>query len=151
MQRRSGFAIALIWGLCTVSGSSAHAQWGYPMGFGGFGWEGWGVGTVAGDEARGLGMFAAGAGEYNKKTAEANEIDAATVKRWNEYLYQSQLNANRKWAERNAQNRERITKTAEASQKRLREAPSTRDIERGVAWNVIFEEINDHRIYIQGP
>ena len=50
--------------LCFTS-EPARAQWGYPMGFGPYGWGGWGASTPMGDEAHGLGMFAAGLGQYN--------------------------------------------------------------------------------------
>ena len=54
------------------------------------GWGGWGASTVGGDMARGMGVFAAGAGIYNKQTAVADSINADTLMRWNEYVYTSQ-------------------------------------------------------------
>ena len=36
-----------------------------------------------------------GAGYYNQQTAVANSINTDTVMRWNKYVYESQMNANR--------------------------------------------------------
>ena len=47
-------AAALIW---TVSGTPAHAQYGWGWG----GWGGWGVSSYEGDVARGAGYFNIGA------------------------------------------------------------------------------------------
>ena len=49
----------------------ARAQYGYiyPGGYGG--WGGWGATTAFGDAARGMGVFAAGVGQYNVQTAQA--------------------------------------------------------------------------------
>lgn len=60
--------------------------------YGGYGWGGWGGGgggTVAGDALRGGGVFAAGAGQYNVDTAQANSINTQTAMQANEYLYES--------------------------------------------------------------
>ena len=45
--------------------------------------------------ARGLGVYAAGAGYYNQQTAVARSINTDTVMRWNEYVYESQMESNR--------------------------------------------------------
>ncbi len=97
MTRRSITAGALVFALAVAHGTLAQAQFfGYPGGFGGFGWEGWGgAHTHDGDLARGMGVYAAGAGFYNKQTAIANSIDVDTVMRWNQYIHESQLDANR--------------------------------------------------------
>ena len=39
--------------------------------------------------ARGMGVYAAGAGMYNEQTAQARSINANTTMRYNEYMYQS--------------------------------------------------------------
>jgi hypothetical protein len=126
----------------------ARAQaWGYPWGFGGCGWMGWGVGTAEGDVARGMGAFAMGVGFYNKKTAIADAINTDTVKRWNEYVHESQATLNRKRRERLTAARERTANLAESNQKRLRDNPAPRDIFQGSALNVSLDEINDPRVY----
>ncbi|ODT96869.1 MAG: hypothetical protein ABS79_07785 [Planctomycetes bacterium SCN 63-9] len=130
-----------------ASCASAHAQWGFPGAFGGFGWEGWGGTTVAGDEARGLGMFAAGLGTYNKLSAEAEKINAETVKRWNEYLYQSQLQADIRRRERAVQRVANNRERAETTLERLRKNPTERDILSGDALNAALNDLNDPRIY----
>lgn len=141
-------AMALV-ALGTSSFTSARAQWGMPGGFGGFGWEGWGVGTVAGDEARGLGMFAMGAGIYNKETAIANSIDADTVMRWNEYVHESQLAANRARERRQAARREQTTTRLTENQKRLRENPTPGDITRGDALNAALDDLSNPAVYLK--
>jgi len=132
-----------------VPGTSARAQWGYPGGFGGCGWMGWGVGTAEGDIARGMGSFLMGAGFYNEQTAVADSINTDTIMRWNEYVHEAQENLNRKRAQRTAQARERNTSSNESIQKRLRDNPEPRDIFQGSALNVALEEINDPRVYVK--
>ncbi len=97
--------------------------------------------------ARGMGVFAAGAGVYNQQTAVANSINADTAMRWNQYMYESQMNANRNERLRNERRVAEAGKTLDANQKRLRDNPDPRDIYRGDALNVAFDEINDPRIY----
>lgn len=147
MIRRSRLAVAVVCLLGAVPCTSARAQWGYPGGFGGFGWEGWGVGTAEGDLARGLGAFAAAAGFYNKQSAVANAIDTDTVMRWNQYVHESQMNANRMRRERLAGARARNTRLTDEIQTRLRDNPERRDVHRGDALNVALDEINDPRVY----
>ncbi len=147
MNRRSRLAIALVCLLWAVPGTLARAQWGYPGGFGGLGWEGWGVGTAEGDLARGLGIFAAGAGAYNKQTAVANSINTDTVMRWNQFVYESQMSANRRRQQRTVQERDRNSKLTDTIQKRLRDNPEPRDIFQGSALNAALDEINDPRVY----
>ncbi len=65
MHRYSGLA-ALLVVMLSVPGVSAHAQYGYPAGYGGWGGGG---STVQGSIASGMGQFAAGAGAYNARTA----------------------------------------------------------------------------------
>jgi hypothetical protein len=133
-----------------VQGSAVRAQWGYPGGFGGWGWGGWGGGsTPQGDMAMGLGMFAMGAGMYNEKTAVADSINTDTIMRWNEYMYESAVNAGRIQRARQAKRRENVIETADATQKRLRENPDQRDIFRGDALNVALEEISNPRVYMK--
>ena len=90
MIRLSRLVVACACSIWALQGSSAQAQWGFPGGFGGFCWGGWGVGTAEGDIARGMGLFLEGAGFYEKQTAEARSIDTDTVMRWNEYVHEAQ-------------------------------------------------------------
>jgi hypothetical protein len=148
MQRRSGLVISLWCTLLVGQGTLAHAQWGFPGGFGDWGWGGWGgAATAAGDHARGMGVFAQGAGFYHKQTAVADSINAETVIRWNNYMYESGKLANqarlRRMEQRRVGNIERIA----ANQQRLRDNPEPRDINQGDALNVAMEEINDPRVY----
>jgi len=136
--------IAVLW-FGTVQ---ARAQWGYPGGFGMWGWEGWGASTAEGDLARGLGMFAKGAGIYNRETAEAKAINKDTMIRWNQYVFEAQQNANRTRARRFAQERERNTALNAERLRQLRDNPEPRDIQRGSALNVALDEIDDPRVYL---
>jgi len=148
MQMRSRLVIGLWCALWAAQGTPAHAQWGFPGGFGDWGWGGWGgAATAEGDHARGLGAFAQGAGFYNKQTAIADSINADTVMRWNEYINDSQRIANRARRERLARERERNVQFNDAIQRRLRDNPEARDITSGDALNVAMEEINDPRVY----
>jgi hypothetical protein len=125
----------------------AQAQWGFPGGFGGFCWGGWGVGTAEGDIARGMGLYAEGLGFYEKQTAEARSIDTDTVTRWNQFVHESQMNSNRLRQQRLAGARDRNTRLTDEIQKRLRDNPDPRDIHRGDALNSALDEIDDPRVY----
>jgi len=120
----------------------------YPGGYGTYGWGGWNAGgnSVPGNLARGLGYYNMGAGVYNEDTALANAINANAVLQWNQYLYQSQLESNRREALRMARRRERTAQTGEAIVKRLREDPTPEDIGDGAALNVVLDDLNDPRI-----
>jgi hypothetical protein len=147
MTRRSIGAGALVFALAAVHGACAQAQWGYPGGYGGYGWGGWGGQTAQGDMARGLGAYAMGAGYYNQQTAVANSINADTVVRWNQYLYESQMNANRLHHGKLALERFQTNKAGDQVKERLRNNPERADIYRGDAMNVALDEINDPRVY----
>ena len=142
-----GFA-ALAVAIAGMQGGASQAQWGYPAGFGGFGWGGWGGGeTVQGSIAHGLGAFAAGAGVYNQQTAVANAINADTVMRWNQFMFEAQIEANRRARERLARRQSATIQSLEQNAKRLRDNPESRDIARGDALNAALDEINDPRVY----
>ena len=51
--------------------------------------------TVQGSIAQGMGVYAAGAGQYNRQTAVANSINANTAMQFNQYVYQSRLESQR--------------------------------------------------------
>ena len=148
MGRWTVRAAAVLAVALALQGGAAHAQYGYPGGYGGYGWSGWGGGeTVQGSMARGLGVYAAGVGSYNQQTAVANSINTDTVTRWNEYMWESQVLANRRERERISQ-RAKLSKEAHSAiEKRLRENPEPNDIYRGDALNVALEQINDPRVY----
>jgi hypothetical protein len=147
MHRKWRGAAALAVAMAAVQGGASQAQWGYPGGFGGFGWGGWGGETVQGSIAHGMGAFAMGAGFYNQQTAIANAIDTDTLMRWNQYMYESQLTANRSARERLARRQARTIETLEQTNQRLRTSPGPRDIARGDALNVAMDEIDDPRVY----
>ena len=132
--------VALALGLIT---SPAEAQF-----FGGGFWgEGFGVGTPQGDMARGEAMFAMGMGRYNLETAQANSIDADTVMRFNQYIYDSRVESARLWRERQARSAERLSTNAEAIRLRLRNSPNQVDITTGNALNVALDELNDPKVF----
>jgi hypothetical protein len=131
-------------------GTTARAQYGYyPRGYGGYGWGGWGGGaqTPGGNLARGMGVYAAGAGVYNEQTAVARSINTDTVMRYNQYMYECQQNALKKHHELLVSQSEHTIKEYDAYQKKLRDNPDQHDIDMGDALNVAVEEIEDPRIY----
>jgi hypothetical protein len=137
--------------LLSIAPDSAQAQFGngyYPYGYGNYGWGGWsGTGTVEGNIARGLGYYSMAAGEYNEETAVANAVNAKAVSRWNQYLYQSQLEHNRREQERLTRRKDRVAESLDAITKRLREEPSSDDIASGAALNVVLDDLSDPRIH----
>jgi hypothetical protein len=148
MFRRFRWATAAA--LLLATGGVAHAQWVYPPGYGGFGWGGWGgAATAGGDEARGLGMLAAGAGQYNLQTAQAENINAQTAMQWNQYIYLSSLEAGRRQREKQAARRGLVNETADTIYKRLRENPTEADIMRGDAMNAALDDITGPKVYAQ--
>ena len=91
--------------------------------------------------------MAMGMGYYNQQTAVANSINTDTVMRWNQYVYESQMNANRLHHGKLALERYNNIKDVEKVRKRLRDNPEQADIYRGDALNVALDEINDPRVY----
>jgi len=136
-----GVAFAL-----AVPASEVRAQY-YP-GYGAFGWGGWGGGaTVQGDIARGLGFYNIGAGVYNLDTAQAASINTDTVIRWNQYLWLSQQEANRREYLRMAQRQRLNNATGDAIYKRLRDNPTPSDVHSGNALNLVLDQLTDPRIH----
>lgn len=84
MSRLSSVAFTLALGLHLL-GSNAGAQWGYPMGYGGYGMSRWGQDPGAGYMA-GLGSFARGQGAYQLDKAKADAINVETMVKWNKAL-----------------------------------------------------------------
>ena len=138
--------------LCAATPASAQIN--YPGGYGGYGWGGWGGGgggvTAEGDIARGMGVFAAGAGYYNLNTAEARSINANTAVNWNEYWYQSQQAVNHKYYQKLAAQRESNISTHKAMYERIRDNPNQYDIYRGDALNVIYDDLCNPKVYMRG-
>ena len=97
--------------------------------------------------ARGLGAYAAGAGYYNQQTAVAASINSDTVMRWNQYIYESQMESNRIYWANMAKKRAQTNQAAEQIKDRLRNNPAPNDLYRGDAMNVALDEINDPRVY----
>jgi hypothetical protein len=147
MQRKSGWLPILAFVLAAGHGATAHAQWGYPGAFGMCGWGGWGVDTPEGSLARGMGAYAEGAGFYNKATAIADSINLDTVIRFNEFIYQSNKEANRQYQARQAGQSARTNAELDKIQARLRNSPEQRDVFSGDALNVAVDEIDDPRVY----
>src|SRR3954447_646886 len=141
-RRVLGIAIVL-----APAAGESRAQ--YYEGYGPYGWGGWGGGggTVQGDFARGLGFYNMGAGIYNKETAEANSINADTIMRWNEFMFLSQQEANRREYLRRERLVHRDAKSGDATYQRILKTPTDRDIENGDALNAILTQLNDPRIH----
>ncbi len=96
-----------------------------------------------------MGALAVGAGQYNQQTAVARSINADTAMRWNQYMYLSQQEANRRYQERQIRGSQNI-KTARAEiNRRLRDNPTPSDVAKGDALNVALDEINDPRVYLR--
>lgn len=147
MIRRPIAASALVLALFAFQETPAQAQWGYPGGYGGWGWGGWGATSLQGDMARGLGVYAAGAGVYNQQTAVANSINTDTVMRWNQYVYESQMEANRIYQATQARRRAENKESFEQIRDRIRNNPTPNDVYRGDALNACLDEINNPRVY----
>ncbi|WP_422926765.1 hypothetical protein [Singulisphaera sp. PoT] len=147
MPRGYRFALGVAFALA-IPASEVQAQY-YP-GYGGYGWGGWGGGggaTVQGDIARGLGFYNIGAGEYNLKTAEADSINVDTVTRWNQYLWLSQQEANRREYLRMAQRQKMNQAATDSIYRRLRDNPTPSDVHNGDALNVVLDQLTDPRIH----
>jgi hypothetical protein len=126
-------------------GTNARAQYGW----GGWGGYGGGAETPGGSLARGMGAYAAGAGQYNLDTSQARSINANTAMRFNEYMYLSTQNETAKHHALLKAQSSNINKMQSEIQDRLRNHPDRHDIETGDALNVAAEEIEDPRVYYQ--
>jgi hypothetical protein len=141
-MKRNTFVLSVALMVSMCSGTSrAQYGFGYPGGYGGCGWGGWGTGTVGGSLARGMGMFGMGRGIYNLDSAQARSINANTVTRFNQYVFQSQMNTNRRYHQRLAAQRKQINQAYDEIQDRLRNHPSDLDINDGDALNVLLETL----------
>lgn len=144
-MKRKLIAAAALAGLLGLGGGTARAQWNYPGGYGG--WGGWGASTVGGDEARGLGVFAAGAGMYNLDTAQARAINVDTTQRWNEYMWESQQVQNHKYYLTMMRRKNENIKNLKAIHDRMRDDPSDLDITNGDSLNILLDELTSPKVY----
>ena len=146
MLRGFRCALGMVVVLALAAGE-ARAQ--YYRGYGGYGWGGWGGGgsTVQGNLARGLGAYNVGAGVYNEDTAVANSINENTVERWNEYMFLSQQEANRREYMRRGRIMKRDAKAGDAIYKRVRDNPDEHDIRNGDALNAILDQLTDPKVH----
>ncbi len=114
--------------------SPAQAQWG--------GWGGWGgSSTLAEGYGRGLGVAAAGAGQYNVDTAQARSINANTAMQVNEYMYQVNKRNAQEYYARSKATQQKQSATGEEIHRRLHDNPSEADIHRGDALNVVLDDL----------
>ena len=126
----------------SLMGREAKAQWG----FDGWGFMGWAPATPESAELQSAGIFAMGAGIYNLKTAQANNIDAQTAMKFNDYVADVTRESARIHAERVNRQIARNRALYDARQKQLRESPTFRDIETGDALNAAVADLSDPRI-----
>ncbi len=72
----------------------------------GWGWEGWGGWTTTPETAfaQGMGHYYTGAGIFEEKTAIAHSINADTLMRWNDYIFQANQEAARRYVARRREN-----------------------------------------------
>ena len=142
----SGLAVAAM-----IGGGVVHAQYyggagfgrggyGGAGGYGGFG--GWSTSAI-GDAERGYGAEAAGVGQYNEESAIAGSINTDSVMRYNQYLYNSRIEARKRY---NAYETKRLNLDKahyEARQARIRDNPTTEDIDSGNALNVLLDQMTE--------
>ncbi|GIW89263.1 MAG: hypothetical protein KatS3mg108_3587 [Isosphaeraceae bacterium] len=143
-MRRTLFGPAAL-ALIAFTAPFAHAQWGYPFGYGGFGWGGFSPAVGYGIQAAGLGMMASGIGNYNLQTAEAARINVNTVMNLNEYMYESLRQMNRERMQARLQRQQNLNQAMRETQERLRSNPTQQDIYSGDALNVLLTELSDPR------
>lgn len=102
--------------------------------------------TVAGDYLRGVGIEAAGLGEFNLKTAMAESIQADTGIRVDSYIREVCRQGRIQYAEHRQEIREAFQRNFEAIRRRLREHPDSQDVMSGNALNAVLEQLNDPNI-----
>jgi hypothetical protein len=102
--------------------------------------------TVQGDYLRGVGAAAFGMGIYNHQTAIAESINADTMMRVNEYIYESLMHENQVNAEYRNMIWKKHKEDYDKIQQRIKENPEARDVDKGSALNAVLEQINDPRI-----
>jgi hypothetical protein len=125
-------------------GPQAHSQYYYPYGtgYGGYGFGGFG-GTAGGDILRGYGAFAEAEGVYDIDNAMAASINTNTVMRLNQYLYNSHLEAQRRYNAYETRKLNLDKAHYEARQARIRENPTPEYIDSGNALNAVIEQLTN--------
>ena len=93
-----------------------------------------------------MGHYYQGAGIFNEKTAIADSINLDTLIRWNDYIYQANLEAARRYVGRQRENSANNKAQNNAIIKRIRDNPSARDIEMGDALNAAVNQLTDPRV-----
>ena len=88
-----------------------------------------------------------GMGRYNVETAQARSINASTALMWNQYVYESKINAQRIWAEKEARIQSKEKGNYKAIQQRVRNSPTSVDIQNGNALNVALDELSDPKLF----
>jgi len=126
--------------LC-VSAGITRAQYGWGWG----GWGGWGS-TPQGSIAQGLGVLYSGAGLYNQRTAVANSINEDTWQRWNQYMFESTMEARRQYIAKKYYDVQKGKDSYTAIIKRLQDNPTAKDVTDGDALNAALDQLNDPRI-----
>lgn len=97
-------------------------------------------------DTRGLG-FGGWNNNLFQSPGQDRALDAQTAMSLNEYLFQSQMQANRRQAERMAQRQRRVNETMDSMMKRLRTNPTQSDVAKGDALNVAFDDITNPKAY----
>jgi hypothetical protein len=144
MLRCIRFAVGLLL-ISSMTGRDARAQWGWE--FGGWGWGGWGgVASPESAELHGAGFYLMGAGVYNLNTAKADNINAQTAIKWNDYVAQITHESARIHAARVDQRLSRNRALYDARRQQLRDNPGRREIENGDALNIAVEDLSDPRL-----
>ncbi len=141
MSRPLSTAIAVF--ALLALGGSARAQ--FSRGYGGMGFIGPGS-TAGGDIARGLGVMSYGMGQFNLSTAMANSINVDTAIKWNQYVYLSLEEDNRKKAIHRAARIARNKENYELILSRIRENPTLADLRNGDALNAVLEQLLDPKL-----
>jgi hypothetical protein len=153
-MRHRVFSTTILLLVLAAHAAPARAQYGrytYPAGYGGYGWGGWGGGggTVQGSIASGMGNFAAGAGAYNVQTAQARSVNAQTAMQWNQYVWESQQQANQRERARQAERQQTTLQAQDQIQQRIRNNPSNADITSGDALNAALDDLNSPQVYVK--
>lgn len=147
MLRRMGWVVCVA--ALLAAGGEARAQFGYgryPGGYGGYGWGGWG-GTYQGNVARGLGYYATGLGTLRVDNAEASAINTNTLENYENFMYRSQLQANRHERARMHEKMVRDASAGAALANRAANQPTDGDITSGNALNAALDQITDPRVH----
>ena len=114
-----------------------------------YGWGGWGGGgeTPQGAWPGAWRVTPRVPGYYNQQTAVARSINVDTAMRYNQYMYESNEEANRRHAAKLAGDKAENLEAYDKTQARLRNNPTRRDIFMGDALNALVEQIEDPRVY----